>query len=89
MHSRVIRLESTTALRKVGSRHLGLKLAGAGRQERVLAGHRVDGVAHPGVPARLNLGGVVVVLGVLDPAGAEGQLVAIFEELVAGAVGAY
>lgn len=41
------------------------------------------------MPAGLDLGGVVVVLGVLDPARAEGQLVAVFEELVAGAVGAY
>lgn len=41
------------------------------------------------MPSGLDLGGVVVVLGVLDPARAEGQLLVVLEELVAGAVGAY
>jgi hypothetical protein len=38
------------------------------------------------VPAGLDVGGVKVVLGVLDPAGAEGQLLGVLKVLVAGAV---
>jgi hypothetical protein len=41
------------------------------------------------VPAGLDVGGVEVVLGVLDPSGTEGQLLVVFEELVASAVLAY
>lgn len=40
------------------------------------------------MPAGLDVGGVVVVLGVLDPAGSEGEFLVVLEELVAGAIGA-
>lgn len=63
-----------------------LEEAGAGDHEGVVGGRLVDQVADPGVPAGVDLGGVVVVLGVLDPAGAQGQLLAVLEELVARAV---
>jgi hypothetical protein len=38
------------------------------------------------VPAGFDLGGVKIVLGVLDPAGAERQFLVIFEEFVASAI---
>jgi hypothetical protein len=40
------------------------------------------------VPSRLDLTGVVIVLGVLNPARTQGELLVVLEELVAGAVGA-
>jgi hypothetical protein len=40
------------------------------------------------VPSGLNVSGVVVVLGVLDPACSEGEFLVVLEELVAGAIGA-
>ena len=67
-------------------RHGGLKLPRPREHQRVLGRGLVDEVADPRVPAGLDLGGVEVVLGVLDPAGAQGQLLVVLEELVAGAV---
>lgn len=67
-------------------RHRRLEAPRPHLQERILGRRLVDEVAHPGVPSGLDVGGVVVVLGVLDPAGAEGQLLVVLEELVAGAV---
>lgn len=58
------------------------------RNQGVLGGRLVDGVADPGVPAGLDLAGVVVVLGEVDPAGAEGQFLEVLVEFVAGAIGA-
>lgn len=87
-NSRAIRLERAPRLRVVGDGAGLLKGAVAKLHEGVPCGRRVDRVADPGVPARVDLGGVVVVLGVLDPAGAQGQLLAVFEEAVARAVGA-
>lgn len=84
--SRVVRLESAPRHGIVWLGQGGLKEPGAGGDEGVLGGRLVDGVADPGVPAGLDLGGVVVVLCVVDPAGAEGQLLGVFVELVAGAV---
>lgn len=52
----------------------------------VLNGRLVDGIADPGVPSGLDLGGIVVVLGVFDPARAEGEFLHVFKELVSGAV---
>lgn len=60
----------------------------AGLDKGILGGGGIEGVADPGVPAGLDLGGVEVVLGVLDPAGAEGKFLVVLEELVAGAIGA-
>lgn len=40
------------------------------------------------MPAGLDLRSVVVVLGVLDPAGSQGQFLHVLEVFVAGAVGA-
>lgn len=68
--------------------HLGLplplpRLRDGIRTRRVL-GH----IAHPGVPAGLDLAGVVVLVGVVDPAGAEGELVLqVFVVLVSELVG--
>lgn len=85
-NSRVVCLEGAPPHGKVGLGQGGLEEAGAGADEGVLGGRLVDGVADPGVPAGLDLAGVVVVLCVVDPAGAEGQLLGVFVELVAGAV---
>jgi len=87
-NSRAVRLERAPRLRVVGDGAGLLEGAVAKLHECVLRRRRVDRVADPGVPARVDLGGVVVVLGVLDPAGAQGQLLAVLEEAVARAVGA-
>ena len=71
-NSRAISLKGSTAQSQVGTRLLRLKRPRAGRHELILSRYGIDEVAHPGVPARLDLGSVVVVLGVLDPARAEG-----------------
>lgn len=60
----------------------------ARQNQGVLGGRLVDSVANPGVPAGLDMTGVVVVLGVVDPAGAKGQFLVVLVELVAGAIGA-
>lgn len=60
----------------------------ARQNQGVLGGRLVDGIADPGVPAGLDRAGVVVVLGEVDPAGAEGQFLEVLVEFVAGAIGA-
>lgn len=85
-NARVVGLESAPCLRVVGLWQGRLELAGAGREEVIVAGHGVDGVAHPRMPAGLDVGGVVVVLGVLDPTRAQGQLLQVLKVLVAGAI---
>jgi hypothetical protein len=40
------------------------------------------------VPSGLNVSGIVIVLGVFDPACSEGEFLVVLEELVAGAIGA-
>lgn len=87
-NSRVVRLEGATRHGKVGYGGRGLEGAGARLQEGVLHGGLVDEIADPGVPAGLDLAGVIVVLGVLDPASAQGKFLVVLEEFVAGAVGA-
>lgn len=86
--SRAIRLERAGPHGEVGLGDLGLKGTSARLEHGVLSGGLVDEVADPGVPSRLDLAGVVVVLGVLNPARAQGELLVVLEELVAGAVGA-
>lgn len=86
VHLRVVGLEGASRLGEVGTGLGGLKGAGARGHEMVLNRGSVDRVADPGVPSGLDLAGVVVVLGVFDPAGAQGQLLHVLEELVAGAV---
>lgn len=61
-------------------------MAGARGDQGVFGRGLVDGVADPGVPARLDVGGVVVVLYVVDPAGSEGQFLVVLVVFVAGAV---
>lgn len=85
-HLRVVCLESASGLGIVGLRQSRLKGTGASGNKMVLDGGLVNGIANPGVPSGLDLGGVVVVLGVLDPAGAEREFLHVFEELVSGAV---
>ena len=70
----------------VRHRRRRLELPRARLHQRVQRGRRVDGVADPRVPPGLDVRGVVVVLGVLDPARAQGQLLVVLEELVARAV---
>lgn len=88
LDSRVVRLESTPRHGIVWLGQRRLKVSCARRNQGVLGGRLVDGVADPGVPAGLDLAGVVVVLGVVDPAGAEGQFLVVLVEFVAGAIGA-
>lgn len=88
MDSRVVGLEGASCHGKVGTGLGGLKGTGARGHEVILHRGLVDRVADPGVPSGLDLAGVVVVLGVLDPAGAQGKLLHVLEELVAGAIGA-
>lgn len=85
---RVVGLEGTSRLGEVRAGLGRLEDAGAGGHEVVLDRGLVDRVADPGVPSGLDLTGIVVVLGVLDPAGTKGQLLHVLEELVAGAVSA-
>ena len=59
------------------------------RGDGILRRHRVDGVRDPGVPQGLDVRRVVVVLGVVDPARAEGEFVLVLEELVAELVDTY
>lgn len=87
-NSRAIGLEGTPAHGEVGLGQAGLEGVVAALEEGVLGRGFVDAVADPGVPAGLDVGGVVVVLGVLDPAGSEGEFLVVLEELVAGAIGA-
>lgn len=87
-NSRVVRLESAPCHGIVGLGKRRLKVSGARRNQGVLGRGLVDGVADPGVPAGLDLAGVVVVLGVIDPAGSEGQFLEVLVEFVAGAIGA-
>lgn len=85
-HLRAVCLESASGLGIVGLRQCRLKGTGASGNEMVLNGRLVDGIADPGVPSGLDLGGIVVVLGVFDPARAEGEFLHVFKELVSGAV---
>lgn len=62
-------------------------MAGTRVQQSILGRGLVDGVADPRVPSGLDLGGVVVVLGVLNPARSEGQFLVVLKELVARAIG--
>lgn len=87
-NSRVVRLESASCHGKVGLGQRRLKVSRARRNQGVLGRGLVDGVADPGVPAGLDVGGVVVVLGVVDPAGSEGQFLEVLVVFVAGAIGA-
>jgi hypothetical protein len=87
-NSRVVRLESAPRHGIVGLGQRWLKVSCARQNQGVLGGRLVDGVADPGVPAGLDLSGVVVVLGVVDPAGTERQFLGVLVELVAGAIGA-
>lgn len=87
-NSRVVRLESAPRHGKVWLGQRRLKVPCTRRNQGVLGGRLVDGVADPGVPAGLDLAGVVVVLGEVDPAGAEGQFLEVLVEFVAGAIGA-
>ncbi len=67
----------------------GLPLADARLQDLVLARRLVDQIAHPGVPARLDLRGVVLLVLVVDPARAQRQLVLhVLEVAVPEPVGA-
>lgn len=86
---RVVCLEGAASLGVVGDGLGGLEVASAGLDQRVLGRRGIEGVADPGVPAGLDVGGVVVVLGVLDPAGSQRQFLVVLEELVAGAVGTH
>jgi hypothetical protein len=85
-NSRAVGLEGTPRLRVVRHRRRRLELPRARLHQRVQRGRLVDGVADPCVPSGLDVRGVVVVLGVLDPARAQGQLLVVLEELVARAV---
>ena len=87
---RIISLESAHLRRIVGGMHLRRPgpLGGQGGNG-VLRGNGVDGVRDPGVPERLDLRGVVVVLGVVDPARAQREFFLVLEELVAELVDAY
>lgn len=68
---------------------LGLPLANAGLQDGILARRLVDHVADPGVPARLDVRGVVLLVLVVDPARAERQFLRrVLEVPVPVAVGA-
>ncbi len=67
---------------------LGSELAVPVLHQRILRRRLVHHVADPRVPARFNVPRVVVVLGVLDPARAQRELLLVLEELVARAVGA-
>lgn len=88
LDSRVVRLESAPRHGVVGLGQRRLKVSGARRNQGVLGRRLVDDVADPGVPAGVDLAGVVVVLGVVDPAGSEGQFLEVLVEFVAGAIGA-
>ncbi|EGO60941.1 hypothetical protein NEUTE1DRAFT_120046 [Neurospora tetrasperma FGSC 2508] len=70
--------------------HLG-RPGSLGRLGRdgILRGHRVDGVRDPGVPERLDLRGVVIVFGEVNPARAQREFFLVLEELVAELVDAY
>lgn len=72
INSRAIRLESTPRLRIIRNGVWLLKLAQADHNEGVLGGRLIQRVRHPRVPAGFDVRGVVVVLGVFDPAGSEG-----------------
>lgn len=61
-------------------------MSGARGDQAVLGRGLVDGVADPGVPTRLDLGGIVVVLDVVDPAGSEGQFLEVLVVFVAEAI---
>lgn len=87
-NSRVVRLESAPCHGEVGLGQRRLKVSGASRNQGVLGRGLVDGVADPGVPAGLDVGGVVVVLGVVDPAGSQGQFLEVLVVFVSGAIGA-
>lgn len=64
----------------VGPRAVGN--AGGGG-DGVLVGRSVDRVGDPGVPQGLNLASIVVVLGIVNPSGAEGKFIHVLVELVA------
>lgn len=85
---RVIGLKGATGLSIAGNSLRGLKGAGSRLEQSVLGGRLVDGVADPGMPSGLDLGGIIVVLGVFDPPSSQRQLLVVLEELVAGAIGA-
>lgn len=87
-NSRVVGLESAPCHGIVGLGQGRLKVSRARQNQGVLGRGLVDGVADPGVPAGLDLAGIVVVLGVVDPAGSEGEFLEVLVEFVAGAIGA-
>lgn len=87
---RIISLKSPRRHGIVGVMHLrGPRPLGRLGHDGILRGHRVDGVRDPGVPERLDVRGVVVVLGVVDPARAERKFLLVLEVLVAELVDAY
>lgn len=86
-NARVVGLEGSSALGIVGDGLGGLKVAGTRGQQSILGRGLIDDIADPRVPSGLNLGGVVVVLGVLDPARSEGQFLVVLKVLVARAIG--
>lgn len=83
---RVIWLVSSPRSGKVWLGKGGLKVSCARGDQAVLGRGLVDGVADPGVPAGLDVGGIVVVLGVVDPAGSEGQFLEVLVVFVAEAI---
>jgi hypothetical protein len=86
MYSRVICLKGAECLGGVRDGPDRLGRASARLDERVLRRRVINEVADPSVPAGFDLGGVEVVLCVLDPAGAQGQLLVVLKVLVSGAV---
>lgn len=87
-HSRAIGLVRSPPHREVWPRVRRLEKPRARLDQLVLGRRLVHHVAGPRVPARVDLAGVVVVLGELNPARAQGELLWVLEELVAGAIGA-
>lgn len=68
---------------------LGLPLAVADLHQLILRRRPIDQIADPGVPPGLDLAGFVLGGLVIDPAGAQGELLGlVLEEAVAVAVGA-
>lgn len=65
------------------------KLPQAYSYQCVLGRRLVQGIRNPGVPARFDLCGVIVMLGIFDPSRAKGQFFQIFEVFVTRTVGAY
>lgn len=86
---RVIWPESTVSLRIMPNRTWLLKLPHSNGNEGVLGRRLIQRVRHPRVPAGLDVRGVEVVLGVINPAGSKRQFLRVLIVLVAVAVGAY